>query len=75
MQDFGADPEPLKFDGDEPDKVEEPVLDVESTDVDSEIMKKKQVIPPKQDEFLWAWKVRRFFTTTQLYLMIVLSSA
>lgn len=55
MRNFGEEPHRLEFDNEivEADQKDEALTEnVAPT-------KPKKVVPPKEDEFLWTWKVRR----------------
>lgn len=67
---FGEEPKPLTFDLDagkgEQDDEEAPTLDEEKSKEDQDNASTK-VVPPKQDEFLWAWKVGIVFIHITLH--------
>lgn len=58
VRNFGEEPKPLEFDV-EPFEMEEKVDELPMDDASTSNAKQpKAIVPPKQDEFLWAWKVR-----------------
>lgn len=66
MRNFGEEPKPLEFDVDPfevEEKHDEPSTDKSTDEVptdeasSSSVQEPKAIVPPKQDEFLWAWKV------------------
>lgn len=58
MTHFGEAPKTLDFDIDEEE--EETVPSADPVVQDHQPQVSKPIIPPKQDEFLWQWKVRHF---------------
>jgi ribosome production factor 1 len=55
VQNFGEEPKPLAFDV-EPTEIEE--KGPEACEAIPKLQASTQIHPPKQAEFLWAWKVR-----------------
>lgn len=54
---YGEDAKPLAFDT-------PPTQEGEASTGPSEEAAPKKTIPPKQDEFIWAWKVGVFFVNS-----------
>lgn len=77
MQNFGEDSKPLTFDV-ETAEAEEQVPEVSTLDAAeaqvSEPQTLKKVDPPKQDEFLWAWKVSTIPCPIKILILIVMYS-
>jgi ribosome production factor 1 len=57
VRNFGEEPEGLEFD----EVTNADQQDEEALSKDDATTKPKKVVPPKEDEFLWMWKVRCLF--------------
>lgn len=57
MQNFGEEPQALDFDIMEPTEDEQKKDTGKGETSQDAPQLKQKVVPPKQDEFLWAWKV------------------
>jgi len=70
---FGEEAQPLEFDI--PSTTEEGEQDkVLAPEHKPQPEKQKKTIPPKQDEFIWAWKVSKFYHAKFRFFFIFLFS-